>query len=1195
MQPVAYFCLLSDYPIASVQAIVHLKPQRVILISSSRREMAQIEQRVRRVLEQKEKGCGEIQVLGGHAEEQESERLSASSMHQAREWMQRRVRPLVGQARGEGLKVIANITGSTKAAAMALAEAADWDEVHYTAEDARHVIEVKGHPDGKVFALPPLALEDELELLNDEVRWRPDAYPGIDLAPFARVIYDDVSDRQRSVIARYDEALRALWGLGGKRPDALAEAGIELLGDGMARIAPGELADFLRRLQPLDPEACRSDGDALIIPRDRDHRWCRFIIGDWWEHLVAHWLAASGVSLRRNCELVTSGGVHRQSREADIVFRAHDGVLSVVECKVQPGKNRQLTELAKVLNDLVDVVGKTRGHFALSPCFWWELRSDSDWQAKEEFERACKQRGIKIASSEKEIRDWAGSRRTDAAPEYLLAQCSAQQLIDEMEEKLLSWKERDVDRIQQLRDEIARCWPQRLPEVESLLQRGELAQALIRIAYSLGARGHQGTYELLRHALALALPPSLNSYLQQRIVQSHKKGRVAFQRRQADQQRLQQGGPLSTVRPRPHRAEPTRPVAMPQPRRRLPPPPAGLHPNDIRALAPRPRWRLLLDETGERFGEEGPGWMGRFVGLLVDAAQPGIQPLPRGWHACAIADPAEIDAAVQQVLDAPCGVIGLRLDALPSTPGERWFDGMRAILDWVLRLLPLDGPTTIHVVIEARPPFCPGSVPEAICRDALAMLARAWPERAAAIDLRIDFAPKDGDPLLPHVDALAFTWGSPSLSSKERLRRSGLARTCLLEFSAAELAACWDAWDQPDGLSPQRWAALLNSDEASHPASIASAIIAATAAACRSDLARWRRYLAEAQRQLGRGHVDLRLIGSLVDWLQQAKPDDAALPPALRLAWLTVNLARANHLGAVEGAWSEELAALSARLQDEDAPLCCHADLHRAVSATNRFDFAEASRMLVRWQGVAPAVVGLRRWGQLRSSEGQHRAFLGDFAGARRAFAEAIAAFERLSDPEERARELDQTRCYDAIAAMDDPEADDRAAKAALEAYLGALPEAVPRLAASGDDERYRQHTLLRYLVHRPDQQLADAYLGARHRWQEGFGHPWPLIQLYRAILLRDREADAARDLALQAATLAFAEEQGPVVHMIGACCRALAVAWGTPWPEAESALAALRAALPLAAARLEAIGAFVQQPGPPLALLRSVLPFNFR
>ena len=764
----------------------------------------------------------------------------------------------------------------------------------------------------------------------------------------------------------------------------------------------------------------------------------------------------------------------------------------------------------------------------------------------------------------------------------------AKEILNQIQGMLISWKEGVDRRIDDLRQEFVLAYPDQVDLVTDLIRKRPSVFALREAARKEGAGSPKVSWaQLVAEANSLAVPGLLPL-----MEDARHTGKRQYEKAMLDRKQSSTGGPLSTVKPRANQATKVNPVTHIVTLRKQPTPICLAH-NDIRNLKPQKAWTLLLDETGNDFGEVARGSMGKFVGLLIAAPNSGLPPIRAGWHA-KHEDSKEIDRVLQHVLNTSCGVIGLPVSALPKAHGERWLDGMRALIDWVLRLIPLDGPTQIDVVIEARPPYRPGMEPDAVCRDAVAMLARAWPERSALIELRISMQPKAGHALLPYVDAIAYTWGSNMASSKERLKLSGLVNTCLLNFSSTDLAACWDAWDQPGGLTASYWVSLVTTPEASEPASIASAILGALAYATRQDTVRWQRYLAEAQRHLFSGFFQLEQIGAMVNWLAQALPSNEAIPDTLRLVWLTVNLAHANHLGATEHEWLADLNRLSASLYEEVAPLCCHADLHLAVAMTNRFDFAGAMQAVALWHDRPPEVPGLRYWGQCRSTMGQHFAFVGDPVSAQKAFTEALNAFSRLSDPIMRRKEIDKTSCYAAIAAMDNESLNDEDARAFVTNYLGDLATAVNRLASSDNNEHYQHHTLLRWIVLRNDQALGNAYRGLRESWCSGFGHPWPLIELYRAMLIHSSDPKAAIEQARTAASIAFTAQQGPTVRLIGACCRAIGIAWGDPWAEKDTVLTELRDALPSARTRIDRLELFLNNPKQPLDILREVLPFNF-
>ena len=85
------------------------------------------------------------------------------------------------------------------------------------------------------------------------------------------------------------------------------------------------------------------------------------------------------------------------------------------------------------------------------------------------------------------------------------------------------------------------------------------------------------------------------------------------------------------------------------------------------------------------------------------------------------------------------------------------------------------------------------------------------------------------------------------------------------------------------------------------------------------------------------------------------------------------------------------------------------------------------------------AVPGLKYWGQVQSSLGQHHAFTGDNAAAVACFDRALAAFAKLSDPDIRAKECEQTGVYRAIAVMDDTGSSDDDVRNAMSTVFGKL------------------------------------------------------------------------------------------------------------------------------------------------------------
>jgi hypothetical protein len=613
-------------------------------------------------------------------------------------------------------------------------------------------------------------------------------------------------------------------------------------------------------------------------------------------------------------------------------------------------------------------------------------------------------------------------------------------------------------------------------------------------------------------------------------------------------------------------------------------------------LPAAPSFTLLVDETGSTFESGAPaGREGRLVGVLVpDGVE--LPPLPPGAHA-ANASLAAVDARVQAVLDAPVGILGITTAAFDAAPGDLWSVGVAELIHWVARLMPLEGETSLEVKVEARGTLAAGASCEALRAEIVRSLVEADPARYGRLRLHIDPVAKDGHPLLGYADALAFTWGSRSEASRARLRQSGLLGSCLLGGRADELRALREILRRGAEIDGASWETLVSHPDAANDDSLVATQLARLGEASRQQPGLWRRFLEATHLHLDSKALRLGILGREVAWLDSYAPPGTRLAPRLRLAWLVARLEARNHQGETErGPWLEELRNLCDRLFPEDPTLVCQAELDLAVLATNRFDFAGASAALARFRDLPPEVPGLRHWGRVQSSFGQHAAFQGQHGEADGYFARALDAFQRLSDPEVAAGEIAQTGVYRALAALDDPHADPATVRQRVAERVSLSPADIARLAASANSrEKYLHHLLVRYLAERGSAEEREAYLGARSAWAADEGHPWPLIEAYRGLLLAEIDRPAALEQLEEARSLAFSAEQGPTVLLIGATIAVAAQGLGAPATVTDEELVDLAVLLPEAAPRIERLRVALRRPRDPLALLREVLPFNFR
>jgi hypothetical protein len=631
---------------------------------------------------------------------------------------------------------------------------------------------------------------------------------------------------------------------------------------------------------------------------------------------------------------------------------------------------------------------------------------------------------------------------------------------------------------------------------------------------------------------------------------------------------------------------------------------AGSRDHRIQTLSPADAWTLYLDESGDggkkAFDQSRAalkqGYAPWLVGVLVPD-QSSLPALPRGFHARDIAEPDTLDTHMQDLLDAPVGVFGLRVSALPVSHGNAWFQGAMEVVRWTARLIPLDGPTVVRVCLEQRGDYRPTTDLQAPADELMRQLAEVDPERARLLRIELKVVPKDATPHLGYADLLAFAWGQRAPHTAAMLAQSGLRGTCLLEGDAASLRRAWEAIDGGRRPDPDTWQRLVGDPDARTAGSLVRLLLDRVAAACRQDAEYWRSLCDGVTAHLDGRDVRLVVLGEAVAELERCMPAGEVLTPRVALAFHTARLWHANHLGTVDEALPRELEALGAQLFEEVPALVCQADLVRAVTHTNRFDFAGATAAVARWRGQRPEVAGLQHHGRVLSTLGQHAAFQGDPEGALCLFDEALACFSRLSEPATAAREAWQTGTYRAIAAMDAGTVDGATVRAALEAQAGVLaPEAIARWACDVRNP-FIHHALLRWLIAHGTDAERTAYREAGGIWETQAFHPWELIEAYRGLLAWDAgDAEQGAGFLASGVELALAPAQGPTVRYIGATLSRLGARLGWQVPLlAEDDLRALREALPLAPWSAWDGDEPLENLAAAWAWLGRVLPFNFR
>jgi hypothetical protein len=250
----------------------------------------------------------------------------------------------------------------------------------------------------------------------------------------------------------------------------------------------------------------------------------------------------------------------------------------------------------------------------------------------------------------------------------------------------------------------------------------------------------------------------------------------------------------------------------------------------------------------------------------------------------------------------------------------------------------------------------------------------------------------------------------------------------------------------------------------------------------------------------------LRKVFIAVHRLMPALPPEAGA--RMRIMWYLIALQDANHDGDPERIRKTAATYTTERkiLKHSDLELCSYTDLNLAVHYADMFEFANAEVTVGDWiydplfRSLSP-----HQRGKMYSALGQYRSMQSDILSADLLFTKALRFFDNANlNDMQHAGEYDQTSIYRAINALGGNLPD---ARKLIEAVLGTLNETTARqFAFDGSIElQYRHHLLLRAFLGLDEEikNACAAYLSYCENWQQGAAqHPWPLIHMYRGLLL---------------------------------------------------------------------------------------------
>ena len=627
------------------------------------------------------------------------------------------------------------------------------------------------------------------------------------------------------------------------------------------------------------------------------------------------------------------------------------------------------------------------------------------------------------------------------------------------------------------------------------------------------------------------------------------------------------------------------------------------HPNFLSNLTPSKKWTVLIDEAGDTFFNDAKDGVLHSRGRLAAIIVPDYCNLPNlsaNFHSRDLPNEA-VKQIVDTIIQSPCGVLGIPVDALRKNDSELWYKGIETLIDLIVHILPIDGKTSLDIMVEQRTEYTPEKSSQLFeeCSNCLQRLAQSNPYRAKMIDISAArFINKSDHPWNGYADTIAHCWGGFSVS--EALNDSEWINSCLLDFKPDVLRHIVNVILRKKPLSEVEWSEYL-----AHPAKggqkmLACLLLKIQGEEARHDVKRWKKYFDYVQRELNSRLVDYCALEKKCSWLKLYAPDEMLFSPRRQLIWLTTQLTKINNLGKIDFVvqHQKELEELCGIVFPEDAPLTCQTSLQVASAYMNDFNFRTAYNVIKGWLGVDGSVPGIQRYGQVLSTIGQLNAFIGQQNAAIEACNLAIDQFENLADKDKRENNINQTLSYKVIAMMDCETIPENMTQE-MERYLGrTLMEAAEHFAVtSNNDEKYMHHVFLRYLVHVNSPELKpiiDRYLSLASEWKTGNGHPWELILFYRALL---RTELSNKKINLEQAYYNVFRSNNETLD-VTACVILGGLYYYNSKCKTELTELTQRVIQTkpyLGKKRIEALKNQLETPQEPLALAKAVLPFNYR
>ena len=431
-----YVCVISEFTLPTLEACMSLRPEHIVLIASDGEAFAKQGRPLQGLLQERLNGS-RVEILSSASTGQ---RLGGDNITDNQAWLTAHLTPRLQEVTRQGGICAANLTGGTKAMALALAACHDWQRLDYQPLGNKPMQSVRAsqqpHYLEQPSALPHLYDARPLDIarLHNEkarvskpnpVRDHPDSLE------LAQRIWEAQQAQQPALQALF-AGLERIWA---HQREQYQQASVTLawsqfLADGSyAQAHVNDIRGWVTALGSLHtPPLLHADAQHITLPGNtssKAHKLLRaWISGDWLEQLVRYWLLQQNIPATAiECNIICAEeDASGSQREADLLVH-HRHVTSLIEIKAGLPPHKATAELENQLSSLGSRFGKTRKALFLGP---EALRAMRAQRRAEDFWLRCRANQVTLLLTPEQLHSfvqgnqqvWSNIERGQVPPEF---------------------------------------------------------------------------------------------------------------------------------------------------------------------------------------------------------------------------------------------------------------------------------------------------------------------------------------------------------------------------------------------------------------------------------------------------------------------------------------------------------------------------------------------------------------------------------------------------------------------------------------------------------------------------------------------------------------------------------------------------------------------------------------------------------